>query len=113
MDRLNDKLEDIKKQQNKQYEKFHERFERNEDNGSYLLTTVGCMKRHDLTKEEMYLTDKENNIRDFNTSNRAEREERVFVNQLSQLISKGLKPLSNESLEEFVVRNSEYLDWRD
>jgi hypothetical protein len=74
---------------------------------SFLLTSVGCFKRHDIERKEMYLTDQENKTRNFDYLNKAEREERQIQIDLQKLFALGYKLLLDESAEDFITRCKE------
>jgi hypothetical protein len=80
-----------------------DKFAIDEYTGVRKLTAIGCFERHNRTREEMYMTKKESMIRNLETSNQAEREERIFTNYLA----KGYRPFEDEPIEEFITRCEE------
>ena len=75
--------------------------------GSFLLTSHGCFQRHNKTREEQELTKKESRIRNFETYNRTEHEERGIQNKLARYFNQGYKLRPNESAEAFIARIEE------
>jgi hypothetical protein len=84
--------------------RFRDRFANEEFTGVNKLTSVGCMKRFDIPREEVYHTDRENKLRNWELSNRAEREERRLVNTAARLFTQGHKLRPDESIEDFIER---------
>ena len=75
------------------------------ENGSFKLTADGCYQRHNISREEMQLTERENQIRNWECPNNAEREERSMQNQLWKCFNQlGYKLLENESAEALIER---------
>lgn len=88
---------------------FSDKFDHSDDptdtRGMNVLTVTGCMKRHELTRDEMMNTSKENIMRSMSYSNRAERDEKFLMNKVSTLLAQGHKiSPSDMSLEDFVER---------
>lgn len=75
------------------------------ESGSYLLTADGCYQRHNLKRKDMYLTDKENRMRNWELTNNAEREERSIQHNLWKCFHQlGYKLLDNEGAEDLIQR---------
>jgi hypothetical protein len=73
-----------------------------------LLRVDACFRRHNLPRKYQYQFPSEDNSWSFGRS--ALWEERRLQNKVAILLSKGFKPLADESLEEFVQRHSEILE---
>ena len=96
---------------------FRDRFDTDDNphntTGVYKLTSVGCMERFKIDRDDMMLTPAENRTRNWENSNRAEREERMLLGKVATLLKKGYKILpTDESLEEFVLRCQESTAWQ-
>jgi hypothetical protein len=85
-------------------ERFRDRFANDEFTGVNKLTSVGCMKRFDIPREEVYLNNRENKQRNWEYANRAEREEQRLVGTAARLFAAGHKLLEDESIEDFIER---------
>ena len=74
---------------------FNDRFDHSDDptdtRNVYKLTATGCMQRHNIPRDEMMNTKKENITRNFEYRNRAEREETYLLNKVATLFSMGYK----------------------
>lgn len=99
------------KQMTGKQKRFKENFEvANEigDNGSRKLSSWGCYQRHNLPRNEMQLTQEENRQRNFELTNRAEREESRIQNQLWQCLHLyKMKLKKEETVEELIERAKE------
>ena len=85
-------------------ERFRDRFANEESTGVNKLTSVGCMKRFDIPREEIYNTTRENKLRNWEYSNRAEREDQRMIAKAARLFAQGNKLLVDESMEDFLER---------
>ncbi len=73
-----------------------------------LLRVDACFERHSLPRKYQYQFPSEDISSSFGRS--ALWEERRLQNKVAILISKGLKPAREETLEEFVQRHSQILE---
>ena len=80
--------------------------ERKFENG--VLRVDVCFRRHNLPRKYQYQFPSEDNSWSFGRS--VLWEERRLQNKVAILLSKGLRPSPEETLEEFVERNSEVLE---
>lgn len=92
---------------------FNEKFEKDDTHHSFCLRADGCFKRHDLSRDEQFLTDSENRRADLNTYSPAESQERRLINQAAFLQSIGCQLKESETLEEYVHRNADKLEKED
>ena len=76
-----------------------------------MLRVDACFRRHSLPRRYQYQFPSEDNSFSFGRS--AVWEERRLQNKVAILLSKGLKPSGDESLEDFVARHSEILEGGD
>ena len=73
-----------------------------------VLRVDACFRRHNLPRKYQYQFPSEDNSFSFGRS--ALWEERRLQNKVAILLSKGLRPSPEETLEEFVQRHSELLE---
>lgn len=73
-----------------------------------LLRVDACFMRHSLPRKYQYQFPSEDFSSSFGRS--ALWEERRLQNKVAILVSKGLKPAKDETLEEFVARHSQILE---
>jgi len=117
--RVDEMLETIKRDQvSKAVREFRARFAygTGDDDDTVMsrkLTADGCYARHDISREQMYLTPKENKMANMSLPNRVEREERRTLGAVSTLLKHGYRPLAHETLEEFVVRCKDFMNVGD
>ena len=88
---------------------FDEKFEQDNTHHSFCLRADGCFKRHDLPRDQQYMTESENRRAELNTFSRAESAERQLINKVAFLQSIGCQLKGNETLEEYVERNADKL----
>jgi hypothetical protein len=88
---------------------FKEKFESDDTHHSFCLTATGCFDRHNIPRKAQYLSDKENSSANFSTFNKTEYQERQLMSMVASLQKQGCPLLSNESLDEFVMRNKNKL----
>ncbi len=86
--------------------KSNDKFENDETHNSSCLTADGCFKRHDLPRKDEFLTKDENSRAELRTFSRAESQERRLISKVVILQKMGLQLCANESLEDYVSRNS-------
>ena len=91
---------------------FSDKFDMSDDptdtRGMAVLTTVGCMRRHELSRDEMMNTTKENIMRSMSYRNREERNESNLLSEVATLLKQGYKLSAvDQSLEDFVARCNE------
>jgi hypothetical protein len=92
---------------------FDEKFEQDDTHRSFCLRADGCFKRHDLPRDQQYLTEEESRRAGLNTFSHAESQERRLLNQVAYLRSIGCALKANETLEEYVERNADNLSEED
>ena len=88
---------------------FEEKFEKDSTHHSFCLRADGCFKRHDLPREQQYLTFNENRRADLKTFNHIESEERWLINKVAYLQQIGCALKAEETLEQYVSRNADKL----
>jgi len=72
-----------------------------------VLRVDGCFMRHSLPRKYQFQSPIEDSSFSFGRS--ALWEEKQLLNKVAILLSKGLRPETNESLEDFILRHSEIL----
>ncbi len=87
--------------------KFDEKFEKDDTHNSFCLRADGCFKRHDLPRDQQYLTEEESRRAGFNTFNNTESKERRLINKVAYLQKIGCVVKADETLEEYVERNAD------
>ena len=85
---------------------LNDKFENDSLHNSSCLTADGCFKRHDIPRKDEFLTPAENCKAELRTFSRAESQERGIISKVAILQKMGCKLRSNETLENFVRRNS-------
>ena len=86
--------------------KFNDKFENDSLHNSSCLTADGCFKRHDIPRKDELLTSAENCKAELKTFSRGESQERRMLSKVVILQKMGCKLRANETLENFVRRNS-------
>jgi len=89
--------------------KFDEKFEKDDTHHSFCLRADGCFKRHDLPRDQEYMTEDENRRAGLATFSHAELNERRLINKVAYLQSIGCELKAEETLEEYVERNTDQL----
>ena len=85
------------------------RFKRNEKFEDGVLRADACMERHNVSRNNQYRTYQEDLPQNsFGVS--AVWEERRLMRDVYNLMAKGIKPSSSESLESFVEKHRDLLD---
>jgi len=90
--------------------KFNEKFAQDSKHNSSCLTADGCFNRHDIARKDEFLTAKENYRADLRSFSRSEYQERGLISKVAVLKKKGCQLRADETLEEYVSRNSSKLD---
>ncbi len=85
---------------------FNEKFAQDSKHNSSCLTADGCFNRHDIARKDEFLTSQENYRADLRSFSRAESQERRLISQVAVLKKKGCQLRADETLEEYVSRNS-------
>lgn len=97
-------------------EKWNERFAVADgigESGSYKLTADGCYQRHNISRDEQMVTDRESQKRNWEFPNNAEREERSIQLNLFKSVSLGYKLRDDESAEDLISRAKEDERWME
>lgn len=94
--------------QREKRDRFNDRFERNEDTGSFKLTSLGCMKRWEGSREEE-LTVIDNRIEN-RTQSRCDQEEWMTNARVKSLMAEGYMPGQFQSLEDFVEEHKDMFE---
>ena len=89
---------------------FNEKFAQDSKHNSSCLTADGCFNRHNISRKEEYLTDKENYRADLRSFSRSDYQERGLISKVAVLKKMGCQLRADETLEEYVSRNSSKLD---
>ncbi len=89
--------------------KFDEKFEKDDTHHSFCLRADGCFKRHDLPRDQEYMTEDENRRAGLTTFSHAESNERRLINKVAYLKRIGCQLKAEETLEEYVERNTDQL----
>ncbi len=92
---------------------FDEKFEKDDTHHSFCLRADGCFKRHDLPRAQEYMTEDENRKAGLNTFSHAESQERLLINRVAYLQKIGCVVNADETLEEYVERNTDNLKEED
>lgn len=77
--------------------------------GSFVYKADACMKRHNISREEMNLTNAESQ-RYLSFHRGMDWEEHALQANVSELLAQGCRPKSDETLEHFVIRNINKLE---
>ena len=88
---------------------FNQKFAQDSKHNSSCLTADGCFDRHNISRKDEYLTDKENYRADLRYFSRSDYQERKLISQVAVLKKMGCQLLGNETLEAFVTRHSDQL----
>ena len=86
--------------------KFNDKFENDATHNSSCLTADGCFKRHDIARKEQFLTPAENFKVELKTFSHADSQERLLMSKVAILTKIGCQLRANETLENYVRRNS-------
>ena len=86
--------------------KLNDKFENDSLHNSSCLTADGCFKRHDIPRKDELLTPAENCKAELRTFSRGESQEGRLLSQVVILQKMRCKLRANETLENFVRRNS-------
>jgi len=89
---------------------FNSKFAEDSTHNSSCLTADGCFSRHDISRRDEYLTSKENYRAELRSFSRSEYQERGLISKVAVLKKMGCQLRANESLEEYVSRNSSKLN---
>src|ERR1035437_2958359 len=89
---------------------FDSKFAEDSTHNSSWLTADGCFSRHDISRRDEYLTDKENYRADLRSFSRSQYEEGRLISQVAVLKRMNCQLRANETLEQFVTRNSSKLN---
>jgi hypothetical protein len=85
---------------------FNSKFAEDSTHNSSCLTADGCFSRHNISRKDELLNDQENYRAELRSFSRSEYEERGLISKVAVLKKMGCALRSNESLEQFVYRNS-------
>ena len=89
---------------------FNEKFAQDSKHNSSCLTADGCFARHNVSRKDEYLTDEENHRADLRYFSRSDYQERSLISQVAVLKKMGCQLLADETLEQYVSRNSSKLE---
>jgi hypothetical protein len=89
---------------------FNSKFAEDSTHNSSCLTADGCFSRHNISRKDELLNDQENYRAELRSFSRSEYEERGLISKVAVLKKMGCALRSNESLEQFVYRNSSKLE---
>ena len=89
---------------------FNSKFAEDSTHNSSCLTADGCFSRHDISRRDEYLTDKENYRADLRSFSRSQYEEGRLISQVAVLKRMNCQLRVDETLEQFVTRNSSKLN---
>jgi len=90
---------------------FNQKFAEDSTHNSSCLTADGCFDRHNISRKDEYLTDKENYKAELRYYSRSDYQERSLISQVAVLKKMGCQLKANETLEEYVSRNSSKLNY--
>ena len=85
---------------------FKSKFAEDSTHNSSCLTADGCFSRHNISRKDELLNDQENYRAELRSFSRSEYEERGLISKVAVLKKMGCQLRPNESLEQFVYRNS-------
>ena len=91
-------------------QQFNSKFAEDSTHNSSCLTADGCFSRHNISRKDELLNDQENYRAELRSFSRSEYEERGLISKVAVLKKMGCALRSNESLEQFVYRNSSKLE---
>lgn len=86
------------------------KFAEDSTHNSSCLTADGCFSRHNISRKDEYLTAQENYGAELRSFSRSEYQERGLISKVAVLKKLGCQLRANESLEQFVARNSSKLN---
>ena len=89
---------------------FNEKFAQDSTHNSSCLTADGCFSRHNISRKDELLNDQENYRAELRSFSRFDYQERGLISQVAVLKRMGCQLLKNETLEEYVSRNSSKLE---
>ena len=89
---------------------FNSKFAEDSTHNSSCLTADGCFSRHNISRKDELLNDQENYRAELRSFSRSDYEERGLISKVAVLKRMGCELRSNESLEQFVYRNSSKLN---
>ena len=89
---------------------FNPKFAEDSTHNSSCLTADGCFSRHNISRKDELLNDQENYRAELRSFSRSDYEERGLISKVAVLKKMGCALRSNESLEQFVYRNSSKLN---
>ena len=89
---------------------FNPKFAEDSTHNSSCLTADGCFSRHNISRKDELLNDQENYRAELRSFSRSEYEERGLISKVAVLKKMGCELRSNESLEQYVYRNSSKLN---
>ena len=89
---------------------FNSKFAEDSTHNSSCLTADGCFSRHNISRKDELLNDQENYRAELRSFSRSDYEERGLISKVAVLKKMGCALRSNESLEQFVYRNSSKLN---
>ena len=89
---------------------FNEKFAQDSLHNSSCLTADGCFSRHNISRKDELLNDQENYRAELRSFSRFDYQERGLISQVAVLKRMGCQLLKNETLEEYVSRNSSKLE---
>jgi hypothetical protein len=99
----------IKLDRDEIYRRNMSKFANDEHTGVNKLTATGCMERYNITRDEQYMSKRENVIRNWETGNIEEYKEQQMQIATIELLNKGARLRPNDSLEEFIIYNQHLL----
>jgi hypothetical protein len=88
-------------------------FEVCDETGAWLFTTHGCFNRHNRARAQEELTLREHKIVNFEYYRSDDMQESILVSYVAQLQQENVELLETETLEEYVLRNSDELDVKE
>ena len=89
---------------------FNPKFAQDSTHNSSCLTADGCFSRHNISRKDELLNDQENYRAELRSFSRSDYEERGLISKVAVLKKMGCALRSNESLEQFIYRNSSKLN---
>jgi len=89
---------------------FNSKFAEDSTHNSSCLTADGCFSRHNISRKDELLNDQENYRAELRSFSRSDYEERGLISKVAVLKKMGCALRSNESLEQFIYRNSSKLN---
>ena len=95
---------------NKAYSTFNEKFETDSKHNSSCLTASGCFMRHNVARRDEFQTPQENYRSEGRYFSREDAFERRLISKVAILKKLGCVLMADETVEQFVLRNSDMLD---